>query len=399
MDELERRLKTMGEEIDRRISPVEMPALPPPAGKRTANPWWAVAVGVGLVALFMPLARRPPAPEPAATTLGPPATTASSTSGTLGQIAGCPNFTEVAETGPQPTITGEDDPVALAQQRLTGDAEKAHTYALQHPDTFGSIRFENSPWVRLVIGFTDGLAEHCAALRGLFDYPDEFQLIRAEVTQARLLEIQQEVGVAAGEFLVSSGIGAGPPVFVGLRADAEDVAGELTERYGDLVTITVGLLHYPDRQQQEGVSCAVMIPPPPSQPTTLAAAMLPIEAPVRSGADFEAVVRVTNTGEVTVTFESGQPLIGFVFRPGDETPVGMYAGGIAGTGVGGELAPGEFIDIEVLGGTASCDPAIGYRLPPGRYEVRTPVDQYEYPGGQFEQHAILSAPIPLVIEP
>lgn len=358
-----------------------------------------MAVGVGLVALFVPLALRPSAPEPAATTLGPLATTGSSTTGTLGEIAGCPNFTDVVETGPDPTITGEDDPVALTQQRLAGDAEKARSYALQHPDTFGSMRFENSPWVRLVIGFTDELAEHCAALRGLLEFPDEFQLIRSEVTETRLLEIQQEVTVAAGEFLVSSGIGAGPPVSVALRADGEEAAAELLEQYGELVSITVGLLPYPDPLQPGTVSCAAMIPPPPSQPTPLVAEMLPIEAPVPSGADFGATVRVTNTGQETLTFESGQPLIGFVFRPGEETPIAMYAGGISGTGVGAELAPGDFIDIDVLGGTASCDPALGYRLPPGRYEVRTPVDQYEYPGGEFEQHAILSSPTPLVITP
>jgi hypothetical protein len=127
--------------------------------------------------------------------------------------------------------------------------------------------------------------------------------------------------------------------------------------------------------------------------------MLPIEAPVPSGADFESTVRVTNTGQETITFESGQPMIGFVFRPGEETPIAVYVGDVAGTGVGAELAPGDVIDIEVLGGTASCDPALGYRLPPGRYEVRTPVDQYEYPGGEFEHHAILSSPTPLVITP
>lgn len=397
MDDIERRLKAMGEEVDRRVAPVEFAAPARQSQKGPANPWWAVAVGAGLLALFVPLALREQAPEPAVTTPGPPATTG--TNGTLGEIAGCPNFTDVVETGPDRTITGEDDPVALTQQRLAGDAEKARTYALQHPDTFGSIRFENSPQVRLVIGFTDELAEHCAALRGLLEYPDEFQLIRSEVTEIRLLEIQQEVNVAAGEFFVSSGIGAGPPVSVALRADGEEVAAELIEQYGDLVTITVGLLPYPDLLQPGNVSCAATIPPPPSQPTPLVAEMLPIEAPIASGADFKTIVRVTNTGEETITFESGQPLVGFVFHPGQTTPIAMYAGGISGTGVGAELAPGDFLDIAVLVGTASCDPALGYRLPPGRYEVRAPVDQYEYPGGEFELHAILSSPTPLVITP
>jgi hypothetical protein len=70
---------------------------------------------------------------------------------------------------------------------------------------------------------------------------------------------------------------------------------------------------------------------------------------------------------------------------------------IVGVGVGSELGLGESVDIDVLGGTASCDPDLGYTLPLGRYQVRVPVDQYEYPGGEFEPHAILSDRVSLTI--
>jgi hypothetical protein len=109
------------------------------------------------------------------------------------------------------------------------------------------------------------------------------------------------------------------------------------------------------------------------------------------------MVTVTNTGGEVVSFESGSPLTALVYMPGTDEVVGIYTGGIAGVGIGAELGPGESIDVDVLGGTASCDPDLGYALPPGDYEVRAPVEQYEYPEDRFERHAILSEPTPLTV--
>jgi hypothetical protein len=300
------------------------------------------------------------------------------------------------ETGAEPTDFSEEGPLAQDQQRLQGDVEAAMAYGQRHADEFGSLRFENSPRVRLVIGFTDHLDEHCAALRDLLAYPDEFELVLAPVTETDLYAIQDQVMLMAGDYMQSAG-SSSDTVGVSLRADGEAVAAEIAARYGDLVTITVGALIYPDRAAGGFGVCDDLVPPPPTAPTSLVATLKPIGSPVPSGHDFETMVTVTNTGGEVVSFESGSPLTALVYMPGTDEVVGIYTGGIAGVGIGAELGPGESIDVDVLGGTASCDPDLGYALPPGDYEVRVPVEQYEYPEDRFERHAILSEPTPLTV--
>jgi hypothetical protein len=310
----------------------------------------------------------------------------------------CPNFATEVETGPPPVITGEDDPVVQEQLRLEGDIEKINTYASQHPDDFAFVRFENSPWVRIVVGFTGHIAEHCAALRDLLEDPDEFEIILEPVTQTRLEEIQAELSVMAGESLIGSGIGAGN-VFVDLRADSEAAAAAIHEKYGDLVDITLGMFGYPDMSSGGEGGCADMVPPPTTEPVSLSVTLALTDETVKSGADFTGSVTVTNTRPDVLHFESGSPLAALVYRPGEADPVGAFTGAIAGVGVGADLQPGESIDIDVLGGTASCDSSLGYALPAGDYEVRVPVDQYEYPNGAFELHAIYSDRAALTIVP
>jgi hypothetical protein len=326
----------------------------------------------------------------------PPSAPTTTAQPTAAPSVDCPNFVTEVETGPEPTDYSEDGPVSQAQNRLQGDVEAAMAYAQQHTDEFGSIRFENSPRVRLVISFTDHLGEHCAALRDLLTYPDEFELVLAPVTEAELYAIQDEVVAMAGEYMQGAG-SSSDSVGVSLRADGEAVAAEIAAKYGDLVTITVGALSYPDRTTGGLSLCRDLVPPPPTAPTSLVATLKPIESPVSSGRDFDAVVTVTNTGADVVSFESGSPLTALVYLPGTDEVVGIYTGGIAGVGVGADLGPGESIDIDVVGGTASCDPDLGYALPPGNYEVRVAVDQYEYPDGGFGLHAILSEPTPLTV--
>jgi hypothetical protein len=53
-----------------------------------------------------------------------------------------------------------------------------------------------------------------------------------------------------------------------------------------------------------------------------------------------------------------------------------------------------------VGGTASCDPALGYALPPGDYEVRVPVVQLTmHDNAPTEVSYVLSEPVPLTITP
>lgn len=332
-----------------------------------------------------------PLPSPT----GPPASGSPPASPT--PPADCPNFVKVVETGPLAGDDGtEDGPVAREQRRLEADVQAAIAYGAAHPDEFGSIRFENGPRVRIVIGFTARLEEHCAALRAILEYPDEFEIIRQPATAARLGEIQREIVTLAGNRMRSVGIGSGT-VNVQLRPDAETLAGSILAAYGDLVRITLGLLPYPDRFAGDPVC-------PPigtiATDTPLVAVTTLEAAATRPGEDFRGTVTVTNSGPVAFDFQSGPTQTAVVYELGGDAPSGFYTGSLDAIGFGKRLAPGESVDLEVVGGTASCDPALGYALPPGAYEVRVPVVQLTMrDAAPTEVSYVLSEPVPLTVVP
>ena len=310
----------------------------------------------------------------------------------------CPNFVEVVETGPLPGDDGtEDGPLAREQERIREDIYAATAYGLAHPDEYASIRYENGPRVRMVVGFTAHIEEHCAALRAILEYPDEFEIILQPATEARLDEIMQALSALAGDRMRSVGRGAGE-VHLTLRADGEDVAAEMHERYGDLVEITVGLLPYPDRFSGDPL-CGPLVGPIDVDSPLVAVATLDVGS-VRSGLDFGGTVIVRNAGADVFDFQSGPTQSAVVFRPGAAAPSGFYTGGMDAIGYGARLEPGGSVSLDVVGGTASCDPALGYALPPGLYEVRVPVVQLTmHDIAPTEVSYVLSGPIPLTIAP
>ena len=202
----------------------------------------------------------------------------------------------------------------------------------------------------------------------------------------------------SGGYSHSVGSGAGTGVIdVFLRADGEHIAAEVLERYGDLVDITLGALSYPGRVRADGFPCGLTLPSPPDDGEGLVATLQLAANEVTAGTDFGGTVTVTNGGEDVVEFESGTPLIAFVFLPGGAEVVGVLTGNVAGLAVQADLEPGESTDVEVIGGTASCDPDLGYALQPGEYEVRVALEHYERPNGQFEISGIVSEAVRLVV--
>jgi hypothetical protein len=317
-------------------------------------------------------------------------------------VPGCPNFVEVVETGPMPgDERTRDERVAREAQRISADAEAAQQYGAEHPDEFAGLHYENGPWVRLVIGFTAHLAEHCAALRELLALPEEFELIRLERTEADRLEIQEQIVDFAQPFLVSAGSGGARDVIeVVLRADGDEVAGQLVAQYGDLVDVTVGLLSFPERSRPDGVTTCSPASGSQRADSPLRASLVLTSGAISSGADFRGKVTVVNSGAGKFDFESGSPSTALVYRPAGSEAIGAFSGLIGGVGVGETLGPLDAIDIDVLGGTASCDPALGYALPPGSYEVRAVVDVLTmHDDGPTDTEYILSDPAPLTIVP
>ena len=268
-----------------------------------------------------------------------------------------------------------------------------------------------APWLdwvndrpRLVIGFTSNVAEHRSDLVPLLTDPDRVFVCKIAHSQAEVsrvaAEIQQAQTSSAGGFL---GVGAGVDgVTVQLRADSESVAKDLVARYGDIVSIMLGNLPYPasaDATSGATGACTADV----TGPTDLNGLRADLSFPnptVHSGQDIDGTITVTNTGSAPATFQSGSPLVGLIVQPGTTNVVASYTGGIAGVGVGGTLAPGESSEIQVLVGTASCEPSVGYTLPPGQYEVLVPVVvQYPQREGDLTVNQLVTRPAALTVIP
>jgi hypothetical protein len=70
--------------------------------------------------------------------------------------------------------------------------------------------------------------------------------------------------------------------------------------------------------------------------------------------------------------DTGQPLEAVVIKAGTHRVVGVYTGGVAGTGYTVTRGAGQSAANaapSVLVGTARCDGGIGSALPPGKYQV------------------------------
>ncbi len=227
---------------------------------------------------------------------------------------------------------------------------------------------------RVVVGFTGDLAPHRGALRPQLADPDRVLICQVPLSGGQLEMIAQEIQRSMVPGGPVTGVGRGASaVNVTLEADGEALAAELVEMYGAAVEVSVGLFPYPMPAElaaslEVADACAAGIAGPTDMNGLVAEPRLD-SGTLAAGDGTEGRVVFTNTGAGDVSFETGDPLVGVVVRPGTTEIVGTYSGDIAGVGAGGVLAPRETLEVGLLVGTTSCIPAHGYVLPPGEYEV------------------------------
>lgn len=327
-------------------------------------------------------------PLPATTLLTPPG----STQVPIGSIV------PVAVTEPCPTSSprsndGTDDGSAMMTESGRLEPMLGHVlgYGAQHPDEFGSygLVWHASDDASVFVSFTGRLDLHRTELEATVEYPDELIVCQVSVAGevARQLEAQL-VGELQGRFLSIGRGGAG--VRVTLPADQVALAGELRERYGDAVELTIGALAYPIED-----ATSVCPEPPtgrqlPGLSVEIVAPSGPISAPGMQTADL--VVTLSNTGESPIRFESGAATGTILDAEGQVVNADVM--GTAGVGIPVDLAPGATTELPLSVSTVSCDPALGYALPPGDYALIAAIFHFD-----GESTTLLSSPIPITVEP
>jgi hypothetical protein len=145
----------------------------------------------------------------------------------------------------------------LIQSELQVDLQLIVRYGEEHPETWAGAWFDNEPTVRIVAAFTGDVAQHDAALRPRVAHPDRLAVQRVPHSLSSLRQIREEIertlqqlATETGRAILSS-VGLGMAVIhVALRADQEDVAGELAARYGNAVELRVGAFKFPESRRR-----------------------------------------------------------------------------------------------------------------------------------------------------
>jgi hypothetical protein len=175
----------------------------------------------------------------------------------------------------------------------------------------------------------------------------------------------------AGKHLQSLGACPQGIILLALTPGSESLAKRIEARFGSAVKISVGLTDW-DGKPGRSPRCG-RLPPTSAVPPGLAVSLRLIPRTVRSGSNFGGSVVFRYRGAGSFEMDTGQPMQAVVVRTGTRRVVGVYSGGIAGTGYGPRLEPGENYRVNVIGGTARCDGGYGSALPAGRYQVLTVV--------------------------
>jgi hypothetical protein len=295
---------------------------------------------------------------------------------------------------------GDGQAMTAESSRLEPMIGQVLAYGTEHADEFGTygLVWHAAGDASVVISLTDNLEAHRSALVDVAAYPDELIVCRAAVSGASSRALQAAlVEELAGRF-ISIGQGLGP-IEVGLPASEQQLAGELVDRYGDIISVRVGNFAYPlspDAQPVDGTCNA-----DPAGSTDLNGLRATIEldhSTIGVGDEVTGAVTVTNAGNQPASFDSGSPLVASIVLPGTTTVVATYVGAIAGVGDGATLHPGESHTIPIIAGTASCDPSLGLTLPPGQYEVVVPVVvAYPQQAGDSIVNQLVASPASLTI--
>lgn len=323
----------------------------------------------------------------------------------LPELPDLPAGSEVLERGaswcPPMRLATAADVADLAEREATVTAATADAgaYIAEQADDAAE------PWLdlaadppRLVAGFRRNVGRHRAALARVADVRHLLVCQTSHSIDELLAwteEVRRILGSMRGGPVVAAVGDGGDRIGFTVRADRADLAQQVYERYGDAVTIRLGLLTYPPTAASASTLCPWAVAAGPRNVGGLRATVTLASPTVRSGGELDARVRVTNTGSERARFYADSTLHGYVVRPGTTEVIGVSSRYPALAGSGGDLAPGESKEFDALLGTTSCDPALGPVLPPGTYEVLVPVDPS--PMGSTDANNLVSEPVTVVV--
>src|SRR5207253_3022132 len=120
---------------------------------------------------------------------------------------------------------------------------------------------------------------------------------------------------------------------------------------GSRIQVVLGEFAYPDPTVSRDDS--FQRPPCSDVPTASAASnalrwAVPKPLRIHAGGDLTTAVTWRNVSRRSVTYESGDPIVGLVTKVGRNRVVARFSGTIGGVGHGGTLRPGRTDGVEAL---------------------------------------------------
>jgi hypothetical protein len=235
------------------------------------------------------------------------------------------------------------------------------------------------------------LAAHAAALTKLVPKPDRTVVCRVALSEARFEELRRLIGlrIAGSPAGLVYGIDrtADGRILVRLSPRGEALAQSLAAEFGNEIAINLGHLAWPSQTLRDGKIPYGCEPVPQN-----ANQSLKIRTPKRLSMQQGAATKFQVTAKNAAAVPEEMPrLVARVSKVGSRLPVSADARGFAFTLASVSIQPGKSMVLTAEVFTDSCDPKVGYSLPPGKYHVFL-VDALGRP-----ESRVVSGPIPLTI--
>jgi hypothetical protein len=245
-------------------------------------------------------------------------------------------------------------------------------YGDEHRDTFVTwwLQWTDTSQADVVATFTGDLELHRDELATVVPFPQDLVLCVSPASADRLREVEAEVGEMVKGRFYSFGKGT-TSVNVELAQHDQALAKTLVDKYGPLVDVRVGMFPFPMPDPLPSSLCTDTM-----TSTSAAGLEASFASPVDAVLDLSMgqllpsrVVTVKNAGASARVLSGGDPIRAVLVEVGGTRAVGVFAGGTALPLRTVNLEPGASDVFNLALGAATCDPATGYEIKPGQYEL------------------------------
>jgi hypothetical protein len=191
------------------------------------------------------------------------------------------------------------------------------------------------------------------------------------IPEAQMDSTIDGINALAGSHVEGIGPCASGQIALTLTPGSEGLAKRIRSVYGRAILTTIGLTVW-DGHAGRSPRCG-SLPSWTRPPNGLAFSLQLPSRNVRDGGTLTGTLIARNRGDEPFEMDTGSTLEGVLVKAGTHDVVGVFSGGIAGTGFELSVGSGETSSPSagptVLIGTARCDGGIGSALPPGRYQA------------------------------